>query len=156
MAPTNRMLVHIGMAPCAEPAGKGESKRKTQLQPPTPPGPVQIDQLFGKCICSSTFDRMNVAAVFAPKKVYGCSGSHAFNCDPKFQSVAATRTRLTDAGRLHGVPPSLGARRLSRPNRSNEKCSLHRALSARHTASQRSTIVPKRRYIATILCKTIV
>ena len=104
----------------------------------------------------SAFNGMNAAAVFAPEKVYKCSGSVAFNCVPKLQFAAATRTRLTDAGRLHGVPPSLGARPLSRPNRSNEKCSLHRALSARHTASQRSTIVPKRRYIATILCKTIV
>jgi hypothetical protein len=52
---------------------------------------------------------MNVAAVFAPKKVYGCSGYQGFNCDLKIQRAAATRTRLTDAGRLHGVPPWLGA-----------------------------------------------
>ena len=55
------------------------------------------------------FNRMNVAAVFAPKKVYGCSGYQGFNCDLKIQRAAATRTRLTDAGRLHGVPPWLGA-----------------------------------------------
>jgi hypothetical protein len=46
---------HIGMAPCAEPVGKGESKRTTQLQPPTPPGPVQLDQLFGAAGSSSFF-----------------------------------------------------------------------------------------------------
>ena len=50
---------------------------------------------------------MNAAAVFAPEKVYKCSGSVAFNCVPKLQFAAATRTRLTDAGRLHGVPPRL-------------------------------------------------
>ena len=50
---------------------------------------------------------MNVAAVFAPKKVYECSGSVAFNCVPKLQFAAATRTRPTDAGRLHRVPPRL-------------------------------------------------
>ena len=36
---------------------------------------------------------MNVAAVFAPEKIYGCSGSVAFNCVPKFQFAAATQTR---------------------------------------------------------------
>jgi hypothetical protein len=35
---------------------------------------------------------MNVAAVFAPEKVYECSGSVAFNCVFKFQFAAATRT----------------------------------------------------------------
>jgi hypothetical protein len=47
---------------------------------------------------------MNVAAVFAPKKVYGCSGSEAFKSVPKLQCAAAARTKQTDAGRLHGVP----------------------------------------------------
>jgi hypothetical protein len=31
---------------------------------------------------------------------------------PKLQFAAATRTRLTDAGRLHGVPPRLREVRL--------------------------------------------
>ena len=48
---------------------------------------------------------MNVTTVFAPKKVYGCSGYQGFNCDPKIQRAAATRARLDGAGvrRLHGV-----------------------------------------------------
>jgi len=40
----------------------------------------------------SAFNCMNVAAVFAPEKVYECSGSVAFNCVFKFQFAAATRT----------------------------------------------------------------
>ena len=52
------------------------------------------------------FNCINAAAVFAPEKVYECSGSVAFNCVPKLQFAAATRTRLTDAvgsmASLHG------------------------------------------------------
>ncbi|MGA7167052.1 MAG: hypothetical protein WBX37_24350, partial [Pseudolabrys sp.] len=54
----------------------------------------------------SVFNCMNAAAVFAPEKIYGCSGFVAFNCVPKFQFAAATRTRLADAD-IHGVPPRL-------------------------------------------------
>ena len=71
---------------------------------------------------------MNVAAVFAPKKVYGCSGYQGFNCDLKIQRAAATRTRLADAGRLQGVPPWFGAIRRRQPNRSNKKCGLRRGV----------------------------
>jgi len=49
---------------------------------------------------------MNAAAVFAPEKVYRCSGSVAFNCVPKFQFAATARTRLTGTD-IHGVPPRL-------------------------------------------------
>jgi hypothetical protein len=49
---------------------------------------------------------MNVAAVFAPEEIYGCSGSVAFNCVPKFQFAATARTRLTGTD-IHGVPPRL-------------------------------------------------
>ena len=52
---------------------------------------------------------MNAAAVLAPKKVYGYSGSDAFNCVPDFQFAVTTRARLTGARRLHGVAPRLGA-----------------------------------------------
>ena len=53
----------------------------------------------------SPFNCVNVAAVFAPEKIYGCSGAEAFNCLPKFQFAAATLTGLTrlTGGRLHGV-----------------------------------------------------
>ena len=55
----------------------------------------------------SPFNCVNVAAVFAPEKIYGCSGAEAFNCLPKFQFAAATLTGLTrlTGGRLHGVVP---------------------------------------------------
>ena len=77
---------------------------------------------------------MNVTAVFAPKKVYGCSGYQGFNCDLKIQRAAATRARLDGAGvrRLHGVPSTVRCSTPSQPNRPDEKCGLRRVLSARH------------------------
>ena len=85
----------------------------------------------------SVFNCMNVAAVFAPKKVYGCPGSVAFNCVPKLQCAAATRTRPTiDFCRVHAVL-------LSSPQL---KIGLHRRLFRRNqslAASHRSTIVTK-------------
>ena len=77
---------------------------------------------------------MNVTTVFAPKKVYGCSGYQGFNCDLKIQRAAATRARLDGAGvrRLHGVPSTVRCSTPSQPNRPDEKCGLRRVLSARH------------------------
>ena len=52
----------------------------------------------------SVFNCMKVAAVFAPKKVYGCSSSEAFNCVHKFQCAATTRARPTsNFCRVHAV-----------------------------------------------------
>jgi len=51
----------------------------------------------------SLFVYMNVAAVFAPKKIYGCPGSVAFNRVPKLRFAATALTGLTDAD-IHEVP----------------------------------------------------
>jgi len=48
------------------------------------------------CRCS-VFICANVAAVFAPKDVYGCPGSVVFNRLLEFQFAATSWTRLTDA-----------------------------------------------------------
>jgi hypothetical protein len=91
----------------------------------------------------SAFNGMNAAAVFAPEKVYKCSGSVAFNCVPKLQFAAATRTRLTDAGRLHGVPPRL--REVRRRNQIVPMKTRFARLFARrrYTATIHHTVVRK-------------
>ena len=68
----------------------------------------QADQMNAHL--SSAFNCVNVAAIFAPKNVYGCSSSVAFHCVPKLQIAATARTMLT--GRLHGVLHGWSARRL--------------------------------------------
>jgi hypothetical protein len=58
---------------------------------------------------------MNVAAVFAPKKVYGCSGFGAFNSVLKLKFAATTRARASIGVQCHAaygkaavVSPSYG------------------------------------------------
>jgi hypothetical protein len=90
---------------------------------------------------------MNVAAVFAPEKVYGCPGSVAFNCVPKFQFAATTRA-LTDAD-IHGVLPRLGEVR--RRDIVPMKMRFEPALSASHKILETGQqLCPRRRYKATI------
>ena len=52
----------------------------------------------------SAFNRMNVTAVFALKKVYGCAGFETSNCFPKLHFAATTpaRARIVTGG-LHSA-----------------------------------------------------
>jgi len=51
-----------------------------------------------------SLNRMNVAAVIAPKKIYRWSGCGTFNCILEHQNAATSRTRLRmDMVRFHGV-----------------------------------------------------
>ena len=76
------------------------SPRRLPRARPCPPPPNRSSHLSPLALCRrfqrgrSVFNSINVAAVFAPEKMYGCSGSVAFNCVPKFQFAAATRTSM--------------------------------------------------------------
>ena len=99
---------------------------------------------------------MNVPAVFAPKKVYGRAGSEAFNCVPKLQFAATTRTKVTGAGSPHGVPPWLGAVR-----RRDQIVPIKNAVCTGvvcETQTFWQLLRPRRRYMrpCTVLRKTIV
>ena len=52
---------------------------------------------------------MNMAAVFALKKVCRRPGFEAFNSVLKLKLAATSRTWLAEVDGLHGVPPWLGA-----------------------------------------------
>ena len=56
-------------------------------------------------LSGSAFSCMNVAAIFAPEKVYQCPGAEAFNRLFKLQFAAATRTGPTTSvfRRVHAV-----------------------------------------------------
>ena len=51
----------------------------------------------------AVFNCMNVATVFAPKKVYGRPDLEAFNCVLKFRFAATTRTRANIGDQCHAT-----------------------------------------------------